>query len=324
MKISHGVADHGFHEVVYIVSNIERVSADYRSIFGFETLWSGPSAKGVADFLGTEQEPIAEALIGDAAQGRGFIRLVQFEAPSPLMRDGAQPWDAGGIFDINIRPLVPIETMYAAMLEAGFNGYAPITAYNFAGLEVQEVVARGHDGVAIALIQRDSPPLEGFERVSGPASYVFNSTQTVRSLGEAKAFYEGALGWKPVFESEWVHHGAGDNCIGLPLDIARTHPLKAGIWHPQAVNEGSIECLEIQGVEGRDYAATCQPPNRGIAALRFPVSDLDAVLAAGVGGGAIIVAPPREIDIPPYGRLRTGALTTPWNARLEFYEVGSP
>jgi predicted enzyme related to lactoylglutathione lyase len=239
------------------------------------------------------------------------------------MRDGGQPWDVGGIFDINIRPLAPIETMYAAMLEAGFNGYAPITAYNFSGLEVQEVVARGHDGVAIALIQRDNPPLEGFEGVSGPASYVFNSTQTVRSVAEAKTFYEGALGWRPVFESEWVHPGAGDNCIGLPLDIARKHPLKAGIWHPHGLNEGSVECLEIEGVEGRDYAATCQPPNRGIAALRFPVSDLDGVMAAGVSGGAHVVAPPRAIEIAPYGRFRMGAIATPWHARLEFYEVAT-
>jgi|GEM_PF-2457635 len=323
MMITPGVANNGFHEVVYIVSNLEKVAADYHAIFGYQILWSGKPSDSLGAFLGGGVEPAAEALIGDPAQGRGFVRLIQFEASSPLMRDGAQPWDVGGIFDINIRPLVPIEAMYAAMLQARFNGYAPITAYNFSGMEVQEVVARGHDGVAIALIQRNNPPLEGFEHVSGPASYVFNSTQTVRSVAEAKAFYQGALGWKPVFESEWVHPGSGDNCIGLPLDIARTHPLKAGIWHPHGMNEGSVECLEVEGVEGRDYSPTCKMPNRGIAALRFPVSNLDAVLAAGVGGGATIVAPPREIDVPPYGRLRIGALTTPWKARLEFYEVPS-
>lgn len=323
MSLASGVADNGFHEVVFIVSNLEKVAADYQALFGFETLWTGTPAEGAAGFLGTDVEPVFEALVGDASQGRGFIRLIQFAAPSPLMRDGAQPWDTGGIFDINIRPLVPIEGMYGAMLEAGFNGYAPITAYNFSGMEVQEVVARGHDGVAIALIQRDNPPLEGFEGVSGPASYVFNSTQTVRSVAEAKAFYEGALGWQPVYESEWVHPGAGDNCIGLPLDIARTHPLKAGIWHPQGVNEGSVECLEVEGVEGRDYVPTCQPPNRGIASLRFPVSDLDAVIAAGLAGGARLVAAPRVINLQPYGLMRMAAIVTPWNARLELYTPAS-
>jgi hypothetical protein len=75
--------------------------------------------------------------------------------------------------------------------------------------------------------------------------------------------------------------------------------------------------FEVEG-EGRDFTADA-PPKRGLAALRFPLSDLDGFLAAAQRFGCRIVSP-RRVRFEPYGAVSAGVAVTPWGARLEGYQ----
>jgi catechol 2,3-dioxygenase-like lactoylglutathione lyase family enzyme len=315
--IESGTIDNGFHEACAIVRDLDDSVNRLCNVLGYRLLWRGPASASALELLGIDGESAGlEALVGDPLQGRGFIRL--FALPgrdSGVMRDGAQPWDAGGIFDINVYALGPIEVLHGAMIRSGFSALAPITAYLFGELSVKEVVERDSDGLVIAMIERLSPPVTGFEAVTGPASYVFNSTQTVPSFDLARAFYVDTLGWKPVQESRWTHED-GNNCLGLPRDVARVRELRVGIYQANGRNEGSVEVLEVAG-EALDFSAAA-PPDRGWAALRFPVADVGAFLISAAAGGCTIL-PSRPMMMPPYGQCDAGAAVTPWGARLEAY-----
>lgn len=312
-----GILDDGFHEASGIVHDLDDSIARLCGVFGYSLIWRGNAARATLDLMGIPPGMDAvEALVGDPAQQRGYVRLFAFPGhDTGVMRDGGQPWDHGGIFDINIRSLGPIEPLHQAMTRAGFACFAPITAWDFGALSVKEVVERDADGLAIAMMERIAPPLEGYEHVKGKASYVFNSTQVVPSFDAARAFFVDTLGWLPVQETRWKHED-GLNCMGLPLDTARERELRVGIYQSNGRNEGSVEILEYGG-EGRDFSAAA-PPDRGWAALRFPVADPAHFIATAAQGGCTIL-PCRTITMEPYGDMEAAVAITPWGARLEVY-----
>jgi catechol 2,3-dioxygenase-like lactoylglutathione lyase family enzyme len=315
--VGSGALDDGFHEATAIVLDVDASVARLCGALGYELLWRGKASSGALDLMGLDPGvPGEEALIGDPARARGFIRLFAFPGRmSGVMRDGAQPWDIGGIFDINIRALRPIKPVHEAMTRAGFCAFAPITAFHFAGMDVKEVVDRDADGLAIALIERIAPPLTGFEAARGPASFVFNSSQIVPSLAAARAFAVDALGWTPVAEASWVHEN-GLNCMGFPPDVARTRRLKVAIFQAQGRNVGSVEFIEFEG-ESLDFSSAA-PPDRGWAALRFPMTDVVGFIARAAAYGCTTL-PPRVVTMQPYGQVKSAVAITPWGARLEAY-----
>lgn len=309
--------DNGFQEVVGIVADADKASQSLARALGFDvahtgdlagplvTAWgAGPAAKG------------REVLIAHPDMARGAIRLLSFAGePAGLMRDGAQPWDTGGIFDINIRALDDIETLHHALGRAGHRAFAPITNWQFGALAVREVVENDSDGLCIALMQRVNPPLQGYEGVGGNASWVFNSTQVVTDFAQARALFVDHLGWVPVQETEgFAGNAGGVNCMGLPLSLAEQIPMRIGIYQAQGRMEGSVEIISF-GLIGHDFSEA-RPPLRGWAALRFPVSDLDGFARAMVAGGCEIVDAGR-IEWAPYGSAELVAAVTPWGARLE-------
>lgn len=309
--------DNGFQDVVAIVSDGADSARRLAAALGYQTLSRDRVDPAALEVLGIDpQWEAVETLVGDVAQGRGYFRLIDFPwREIGVMRDGCQPWDTGGIFDVNIRSLQSIERLQSGMTRNGFVGFAPVTHWQFGPLDVKEVVLRDADGLCIAMMQRLSPPLAGYEGVEGPVSYVFNSTQVVADFAAARAFYVDVLGWQVVQETT-MRQEQGHNCMGLPLDVARQCDMTIGIYHPRGVTEGSVEIIGF-AVEGLDYSRA-EPAARGIASLRFPVSDPQAVLSKAADGGCDIV-PLRRARIAPYGEVELGALVTPWGARLELF-----
>ena len=131
-----------------------------------------PASAGARGLLGIDGESAGlQAMVGDPLQGCGYIWL--FALPgrvSGVMRNGAQPRGDGAIFDLNVNALVPIEGLHRAMIQSGFSDFAPTTEYLLGELSVREVVERDGDGLVVAMIERLSPPLTGFESVTRPFS----------------------------------------------------------------------------------------------------------------------------------------------------------
>ena len=309
--------DNGFEEVVGIVHSARDAARRLADSFGYQVLHEGtPDPRALASLGVPAEWKAVETLVGDPAQQRGTMRLISFpDRDTAQMRPGGSCWDTGGIFDINIRALYNIEEVGARMNRNGFVAYTPVTRWQFGPLDVKEHVFNDADGIAIAIMERMAPPLEGHQTVTNQCSYIFNSTQSVRDFAAARTFYVDVLGWNPIQETEWTHED-GHNCIGLPVSVAKTCPLKVGIYQSNGVNEGSVEIIEL-AVDGIDMSGG-RPPQRGIAALRFPMSDPQAFLNRAAGGGCEIV-PLAEAELVPYGNVMLGGAITPWGARLDVF-----
>jgi catechol 2,3-dioxygenase-like lactoylglutathione lyase family enzyme len=305
--------DNGFQEVVGIVADAEACARRLCDALGYRVKHRASvpeAALSLMSCAGTAHE----VLIGHPGSERGDIRLIAFDgAPGGKMRDGAQAWDIGGIFDINIRALAGIEPLHRGLGLNGFLSPAPITDWDFGPLSVREVVENDADGLAVALMERVSPPLTGYEGISGPASWVFNSTQVVPDFAAARAFYVDTLGWQMVQESD-LEQPDGRNCMGLPLGLAPDIKAKVGIYQANGRMEGSVEIIafDFAGLDFSDAA----PPDRGWAGLRFIVTDVEAALARAGCPGVDLA----EFAWEPHGRVRAGSVRTAWGARLEFLQ----
>ena len=157
--------DNGFQEALAIVSDAKASAERHCRAFGYSLLWEGGSDAGMLAQLGLPGDTGREVLIGDPSQARGFIRFLELVGRDEgLMRDGAQPWDAGGIYDVNVRSLGPLEVMNRAMQKAGHVAFGPLTAWDFGPLSVKEVVlhywkpiVQGTSFVAVSM-RRDGLP----------------------------------------------------------------------------------------------------------------------------------------------------------------------
>jgi catechol 2,3-dioxygenase-like lactoylglutathione lyase family enzyme len=311
--------DNGFHEAVGIVLDAAASAARLGAALGFVVRHQGPVPDGALALWGLSGGSGREIVLGHPDAVRGDIRLVQIDGPPRgLMRDGAQAWDPGGIFDINLRALAGIEPLHHALGRQGFRAHAPITDWDFGPLSVREVVENDADGLCCALMERVAPPLTGYEGLSGPASWVFNSTQIVSDFDAARAFYRDVMGWQVVQESQLLHEN-GLNCMGLPIGLAPQIPARVGVYQSNGRMEGSVEIIAFEHCGGIDFSAGA-PPQRGWASLRFPVSDLDAWLARFALGDSTVIGPVKT-EWAPHGPARAAGVLTAWGARLEAFEL---
>ncbi|MEJ6009776.1 VOC family protein [Novosphingobium aquae] len=309
--------DNGFQEVVAIVADVESAAARLSRTLRYGEICRGAVPSAALNLLGLEGRSGSEILLGHPDCPRGAIRLIGIDGtPLPRTRDGGQPWDPGGIFDINLRALQGIEPLHHALSLNGFSSPAPITDWDFGPLSVREVVEADADGVVMALMERVAPPLQGYEGIGGPASWVFNSTQIVPDFAAARAFYCDTLGWQVVQETQ-LQHPDGRNCMGLPLGLAPGIEAQVGIYHPHGRMEGSVEIIAFD-CGGIDFSDA--PTGRGWACLRFLVSDAAALLKR-AGQGDCTVTPLAELDWRPHGRCLAGSIRTPWGARLEVLQL---
>jgi len=311
--------DNGFQEIVGLVADAQASADRLKAATGYAELARGPVESGALALLGVVGGG-EEVLIGHPQAGRGHIRLIALSdaAEAGLMREGGQAWDTGGIFDVNLRALPAIDALQRAFVAQGFVASAPITDWDFGTLAVREVVNRDADGLCIAVMERVRPPLQGYEGLRGPASWVFNSTQIVPDFDAARAFYRDVLGWLPVQETDGpAAQASGLNCMGFPVGLAAGIGMRIGIYHPQGRMEGSVEIIQF-GVKGLDFSGD-GPPARGWACLRFAVGDVLDFAARARGGGCRVIGPV-ELDWRPHGRHRAVAAITPWGARLEAFE----
>lgn len=309
--------DDGFQEAVGIVADADASAARLMTALGYQQRYAGAVPRGALASMGLDPDAAArEILVGHPDSPRGAIRLLSVEgAPASLMRDGAQAWDTGGIFDINIRALNDVVALHKHLGTAGYRAHAPITDWDFGALSVREVVESDADGLCIALMERVHPPLSGYEGIRGNASWVFNSTQVVPDFAAARALFVDHLGWVPVQETEgFAGNSAGANCMGLPPSLAPTIPISIGIYQAQGRMAGSVEVISF-GCTGHDFSSA-RPPQRGWAALRFPVTDVARFAAAMTSAGCEVGAV-RNFPWAPYGSVEGVSAITPWGARLE-------
>ncbi len=311
----------GFDEAVIIVRD-ERPHLDcWVGTGGFEIRHQGAVDPRLLAGWGRPGATGHEWLLAHPACKTGTVRLMRLHDAEPQrdIRPDEQPWDTGGVFDLNVR--VPdLEAMAGRMRALHWHATSPPIAWDFGTLGVKEWLVRGPDNVRLALIERVRPPLQGFEHMRD-FSQVFNSSQIVRDMEKARAFYCDVLGFKIATQYEVPGFAQGQaNLLGLPPGVAPQVGLNLCIVHPQGVLEGSVELVTNPGAEGLDLSADATPPNFGMAALRFPVRGIEAFAVHLERCGQALAMPLSRIRLAPQGEVRMLALRAPDGAWLEFVE----
>lgn len=311
----------GFNEAVLVVRD-ERPHLDcWVGAGGFELRHHGAVDARLLAAWGRTGATGEEWLLAHPACAIGFVRLVKLAGAEPQtdVRPDDQCWDSGGIFDLNVRVL-DVQRQAERLRALHWHGASPPIAWDFGpALKVKEWLVRGPDNVRLALIERVAPPLQGFEHLR-EFSQVFNSSQIVRDIDAALAFYRDVLGFQTVMHYERPGFPPGANLFGIPPGVSDRIGLNLYIVHPQGRTEGSIELVANPGAQGLDLAADARPPNFGMAGLRFPVRGIAALAAHAAASGVTPAVPLTTLTLAPWGEVRLLALRAPDGAWLEFVE----
>ena len=311
----------GYQEAVFSVADADHYAEFFEQVAGWQILHEGKVEPELLAGWGLPAAATAsEIVIANPGTSRGYVRLVQFEGvQQQQIRSSAQTWDTGGFYDVNSRVL-DMAQKFAELQARGWQAYSDPVQFAFGPFEVREWLARGPDGIVLALIERIRPPLEGWPQLQ-QMSRLFNATQIVPDLDAARHFYIDQLGFKVYLDHSGPSPAAGPNVLGMPYNLAAEIPRRITIVHPEGTNEGSIELLQFDGLSGADFAARARPPNLGILMLRFPVSDLTAFVQHMHSENIELARPVTELELAPYGRVRMIAARGPGGVWLEFFET---
>jgi catechol 2,3-dioxygenase-like lactoylglutathione lyase family enzyme len=268
------------------------------------------------------QRPVREWFVTDSTRAPGFIRLVSFKAADPqVIRSAAQPWDTGGLLSLMTRTN-DTRGVYAAAQRLGWSAYNDPVALELrdVGVLLSNVILRGPDGINISVYERLSPRMPDapdLRRLRRP----FNAMQSVRSLATARDFYERVLGFELLNAGEFSLGRRESNNFGMPANIVAAETIPFAILGPRRDGPTQVEMVELRGVEGRDLSQAVAPPNLGLFALRFPVSDLGRLEARLRAARWPLARGPAHVRLEPYGNVRWLAVQSPDGAWLEFFET---
>jgi catechol 2,3-dioxygenase-like lactoylglutathione lyase family enzyme len=316
------VTRQAWQEAVVSVTDLERSARFFIDIGSYEQKWRGSLDTAEIASWGLPDSASGEALLlGPEGQDSGLVRLVRFDNAGPRepMRPGSRAWDTGCYYSLMVR-MKEMDAVYRDALAMGWWSETPITDLQFGTSSLKVIVLRGPDGLQVQAYERLSPPLPAaippFERITRP----FNAMQMVRDRGAAYHFYTQVLGFATF------HHGAPYTAptpthmpLGIPLNLTTDVPYLASIVYPVPGEFGRMETIEIDGLDGRDFAERCHAPNLGILAVRFPVGAADTARSVLAARDARELGEMTSYPLAPYGAVRAFRLPTPDGALIEFY-----
>jgi catechol 2,3-dioxygenase-like lactoylglutathione lyase family enzyme len=317
----HPFISGGYQEAVFNVSDIDAQIEFYQSVAGWELIYRGDVERELIDAYGLPGTVNAtEVVLANPGPERGFVRLIDYDGIEQVqMRSSAQSWDTGGWFDVNTR-VADMDAKFREFQVHDWQAVSDPVEFSFGPFVVEEWLARGPDGIVIAMIERKQPPLEGWPHLK-ELSRLFNATQIVSDIDSARGFYIDKLGFDVYLEHSGPSPAAGPNVLGLPHNLAADITRHVYILHPTGVNEGSIELLAFEGLTGTDFAERSEPGNLGIFTLRFPVTDMDSFYTYIRNQQIEIALSPINTSLLPYGDGRLMAIRGPGNVWIEFYEL---
>ena len=317
-----------WQEAVVSVTDIDRTARFFIEIGGYESKFRGPLDSSEIAAWGLPAGATGEALLlGPAGQNSirdgGLIRLIRFDnaGKKEPTRPGSRAWDTGCFFSLMVR-MKDMASVYDDAIAMGWWTETPITYLEFGDSKLNVMVFQGPDGVQVQSYERLAPPLPPgipeFERFTRP----FNIMQMVRDRDVAYDFFTQVLGFDTFAKTEpYVDEKPAFMPLGIPKNLTTSVPYRAGIVYPVAGEFGRMEMIEIDGLDGHDYADRCHAPNLGILAVRYPVDDAVAASALVQQRGASLDVPLQTVTVQPYGELQLFSVKAPDGANVQFYNI---
>ena len=261
-----------------------------------------------------------EVLLVNEGDSKGWIRLVTLKGiASEPIRPAAHAWDPGGWFSLMTRSRDATK-VYNKAIARGWTAYNSPQEFSFGGVQLRNVVIRGPDGVNVSIYERLVPKLEGWETIKG-ISRVFNVMTMVKDFEAERAFFQEGLGFGAWFIGNYEDTTPVATNFGLPVNLSTQIPRRSGIlWESQS-EDGRVELMRFVGLEGVDHAPRANFTNRGIVALRLPVTNLDAWVSKVRAKGIQVNTTGQQSRLAPYGRVKTAWVQSPNGGIVEAFEV---
>lgn len=307
------------------VSNLDQTARFFREIGGYETVYRGPLDPEEVKALGLKEGASGDVMTLRAPNSdAGYVRLIRFDNAGRKVptRPGARAWDTGCFWSFMVRAN-DLEVIYDDAVAMGWGTETPIAPLSFNGSELNIVVFKGPDGLQVQAYERLNRPIpEGFtafDRLSRP----FNIMQMTRDREAVRDLMEDVLG----FERVWYGPPYTDEQptlmpLGIPQNLTTSIPYKAGIFTPQTQTlYGRMEYIEIEGLDGFDYADRCRAPNLGWLSVTYPVESVDTAKEMIEARGWAIEQEIYANQRPSIGTLNTFSIRAPDGALIEFVEA---
>jgi len=307
-------------EVVYSVGNMEKVKNFFCGYGGWNIVGSYGSDNSVLDFWQLNTSAMAsECLIQSNNHTTGQLRLVKFNGvEQDYIRSSQQPWDVGGIMDINLR--VPeVAGTFEELRELGWHGLSDPLLQVMGPFKLYDILMKGYDDTIVAFTHRVEPPLELDTSLKLP-THVYNSSMTVKDLAGSKEFFLNQLGCHLLNEYEVAKDKPQETMFGLPFNMADKVRCKANILSFDGTRDTIFQIIEFDGVTGKDYANKALPPNRGFMSYRVEVVGINPYYEQVCANGVQPHQPIQEIKIEPYGMVKAFAVKSPDGVWFTFFE----
>lgn len=313
----------GFQEAVISVGDLDAANETWQTVGGYEVICDGPVEPGLAAFWGLPADtPMHNVVLRKGSGSRGFVRLVKiYGLPQVQIRSSGMPWDTGGFFDLYVY-VSDVDTVFEQLRARGWQGYTDPVNYTLQVFDITEAIARGPNGEALVLMQRNAPPYDKVAAASESGmSWPFNTALLVPDYDANENFFANVLGWTVHLNGESLTPPPGLNPTAIPLNLASTLPRRfAAYANSEDDRNGSLQILKTEGMTGVDFSDRTEPPNLGVLTMRVPVDDVDALAKQVEAKGYPIHVPVTSLTLPPYGPVKIMALKAPNGARIEFFE----
>lgn len=306
-------------EVVYSTGDLLKMATLFEEYGGWNRVEGGPISQGILDFWEVSDGAEAESLLLQSFQHpTGQLRLIQFkQVEQQHIRSSQQPWDTGGIMDINLR-VHEVPATFNQLREQGWHGLSDPLLQTMGPFKLYDVLMRGPDDIIVAFTHRLEPPMQ-LDAPIGLPSHIYNSSLVVQDLDEALEFYQDKLGCHLLNTYQVKKDRPQENMFGLPFNLADQVVTNAHILSFDGERDTVFQIIAFDGVSGKDFSMVSRPPNRGWLLYRVEVEGIEAYCDHLQANRVEIHRPLQSIDLSPYGQRNMFAVLSPNGVWWEFF-----
>ena len=312
-------------EFIVIVSDLDLTLPAFTDVLKWDIKHQGVADPTVALSWGLPAATkIREVLVGNGESEYGFVRLVEVDAvDQELIRPGARWWDVGGILNINVL-VKDSDEIIRGLRALGWYARSMPESYVYPGnVKGVSMIMIGPDDLMLSFQQRQSPPLSGWPPMKA-ATHIEVGYEIVNDPALWTEFYRDTVGfWTRDLSTRGgaENKDIGPNDFGLPHNARSIDYSVLGGARPHD-GEQLLGVRSFPRATGFDFSERARPPNIGIASVRLPVSDIDALAERLSAADTELAAKRQIVEMTPYGKVKMLAIRTPGGGKqwTEFFE----
>ena len=207
-------------EIIWSTSRPSDVLSFFESYGGWDLVGKYRSQPSVLKAWNLPPEiESTEYLLRSGVQDTGMVRLIHYEdIPVTYARSSQNPWDIGGIMDINLR-VKNVHHNFDRLRDMGWHGLSDPLFQTLGPYKLYDVLMIGYDDVIVAFTHRVEPPLDlSYER--NFPTHIYKSSITVDNLDQAIDYYVEGLQFELKSQYAFVKNEPQENMFGFPHNLA--------------------------------------------------------------------------------------------------------